>query len=345
MKINLSDIINKAYKITLKNKWLWIFGILLATSSTSFQGLNNLGKLSDLGNQTKQNSVTKPGVYNAPNSKPTPTTRNVLGIQAPSTLETLSPAKSLLSSINIVSWVLIGIAVLALVIVGMGIAISARSWAEGALINGIQQENAGTVATLAQMSLSGRSKFKDMLKLNLLYFVLTIPVALLGGLLAVLGTLAPMSLLFVIPIGLLLALVFIIIGIAMMLIIEIAKLAVALENMGWKEAFNVGKTITQKFLADIIVLNIVNCLIGTLASVASCFVVLIFIAIIAAAALPTVAIPPLAVITAPFIFLVVLVLITASSVFSGILAVFNKATWVLFYEQVKGLSLEVQNAA
>jgi hypothetical protein len=254
-------------------------------------------------------------------------------------------AETFYTSANISAWVLIGLAVLVIVGLGIGIATSARAWAEGSLIYGIKEEGAENPQNIGQMSRSGRSNFWPILKLNLLYLALFAFGVLFAILMVLLGSLSAVGMLITIPLALLVGLVFIIILIASTLIIEIAKVAVIYENLAWRPAFDTGVKITKKFLTDVIVLRIVNCLITSVASLASCLVVFVFFLLIGVSGALTVAIPFLAVVTAPLIFVFILAFITLLSVIGGVIAVYDKATWVLFYEQVRALSQEVTNAA
>ncbi len=338
MKINLSEIINKAFKITFKNKWLWVFGMLVAVGSGGFNMSGDIGRLGDLGDKLSKKNQTTTSPYNQIPVNSIDSTKRVLGAQ------TSMMAETLYTSANISAWVLIGLAVLTIVGLGIGISTSARAWAEGSLIYGIKEEGADNPQNITQMSRSGRGHFWPILKLNLLYLVLFAIAGLFALILFILSSLSALGMLITVPLALLFGLIFIVVAIAATLIIEIAKIAVIFENLEWKAAYFAGVTITKKFLVDVVVLRFVNCLITSVASIASCLVVAVFVILIALSGALTVAVPFLAVVTAPFIFIFILAFITLLSVIGGIISVYDKATWVLFYEQVRALNQEVQNA-
>jgi len=174
MHADFSKILNQAFKITFKNKWLWIFGLVLAALSSggsNFSSFDSLGGESD-----KPSKIEKPKPalsdrrLQAPISPPyiDPDPNYIKPINIPMypveppvenpTIQWFSSLSNFIKSIPVLFFVALSVFLLILIAFGIAIGLYATSWASSSLIYGINQEDLGITGSLAEYSKKGRRR-------------------------------------------------------------------------------------------------------------------------------------------------------------------------------------------
>jgi len=339
MKTDFGKIINQAFAITFRNKWLWVFGLVLAVTTSS--GGGGGGGSSNRSSSVDKKVNTQIDNYQAPSSTP-PNLQNL----APQLLnngqrvlgEATLSVKEVLSHVPVSYYFFFAFAVLLAGALSVAIVIYAKSWATGSLINGIDLESTKTFVSLSASSAKGRGTAIELVKITLipsfiLMVILAIPsflVLILAGLMPSLGVILAIPLIFVAAIIL----------IFVSVIIALGKFAIVLEGLGWKSAFRRGFFVLKTNFLDIFVMGIINCFIGSLASIASCLVLLPLLALGIASFASVTVFPPILVAALPIGALVLVLVIMAFTLLRAVLIVFSHATWVLLYKELTGLKVD-----
>lgn len=336
MKADFGKILSEAFKITLRNKWLWVFGLVIATlSSGSGFNFSNYSRLFNTASsgRDKQEQRFKDILKNR-NFKEEPSeffhqTGKVLGEASIST-------KNLLVTIPFYYYVLLVFFVLISVVVGVAVTMYARAWASGSLIHGINLETVGTTATLSNSSKAGRANAVEMIKLSfvpsltltLIFLVVSTPELIL---LVKLPGLAKVIF------GLMLFITFMLFIVALIVAgasVLLGSIALVLENLNWKAALSKGYLVFKKFVLDVVVMGVINCFLGGIAGVVSCVVIIPLILVGIAGIAGVTAAPLFALIIFPIGALVLVAVGLVLMLIRGISVVFVEATWVLLYKQL-----------
>lgn len=138
--MDYGQILKNSWKVTFKNKWLWVYGLTLA----AFEGGGSL-------NIPNLPSGSSDKLKNLPE-----TSREVLGA-------TTSFLSDWLSRVPVSTWILLAVGVFALILFGLIISLVVRSWAKGSLIAGMQQAHSDQAPDLTTTSLAGIASLKRLL--------------------------------------------------------------------------------------------------------------------------------------------------------------------------------------
>lgn len=309
MKVDLSAILNKAFKITKESKWLWVWGILLAGSASfNFSRAFNSNKRVDSFSQNTENAF-------------------------------LTTLQGYVRFIPPYYFVILGVLVVLFVILAICISLYLRSFAEGALIYGISLENANTKALLSNTAKKGRAVAIEVIKLNvfpslllgLAFFVAFVP--LVGIAAIVPDNNIPLRLIIVL-VTIVFLIAFVIAAIFVSVSLNIGRMSVVLEGLSWKEGLKKGFDIFKKYFTDVIVLGFLNCLISIAVWFLSCVVFIPVIFLGLAGVFGIMALPVLSIIFIPLGVILFITVMLGFSLLGGMFTVFNNATWVLLYEQL-----------
>ncbi len=336
MKADFGKILSEAFKITLKNKWLWVFGLVIATlSSGSSSNFGNYSrsfnsKFGDKGKQEQKfRDILKTRDFQAEPTEFLNESGKVLG-------EASISITNILGTIPFYYYILLFLFVLITVAVGVSIAMYARAWASGSLIHGINLEATGVTATLSDSSKAGRHSAIEMIKLSfipsmatlLIFSVVLIPefvlIVLVPGLVKVV-------------VGLLLFITFLLCILAFIVVsasVLLGSIALVLEGLNWKTAFSKGYFVFKKYFLDVVIMGVINCFLGSIVGVASCVVLIPLILLGIAGFAGVTAAPPLAIIIFPTVALVAIAVVLVLTLVKGISIVFIESTWVLLYKQL-----------
>lgn len=330
MKTDISKIVSEAWRITFKNKWLWVFGLVLALSSSGGRGNFDTSSYRDNRNtNSTQQNETKKTFPTIPQPKELlENSKQVLGtatVSVTSLLDTIHPA------FIFITVIVVGISFVIFFILGLYL----RSWAMGSLVHGIDQENNGISLGLSEMSRVGKQKAYELMLLNLIpvYIILGggVVLAIVGIGSVLLGSvLLPLGLLLTGLLGIILLIVTLLASVAAYL----GNYAVVLKNKSRNEAFKEGWKIFTKYFVDVIVLNCLNMVFGAIVALLSCFLIIPIIAVIGIGVIGVSVAPTTLIILLPIGVLVFLIIIAFMSLVNGVFQVFNESTWVLLYKQL-----------
>lgn len=319
MKADFSKIINESIKITKTNKKLWVFGLVVAAMGAGVN-FGSGGNFSDaakgLNNHRQETNLDIDKL-------------EVLGTSTNTLTETFK-------AIPVTFYFTLVILLVTVVVIGVGIKLYAKSWAQSGLIYGIDKDGLSEDLSLYQMSDYGKRNASEVIKLNVfpsLIFGLLVIVSILiiFSIAILLGDAGKVIAMFL---GVLWAFVVIIASIFLAMSIKLGILAINIESLKWRAGLKRGFSIFKSYFFDVIIMSIINCFVGCIFGV----VMLIGLALLAGvgflSVLGVVAFPPLLILAGPVLFIALLALILLMGLIGTISAVFKQSTWVLLYKQL-----------
>lgn len=161
VSVDYGDIISRAWKTTIKHKWLWVYGIVLA----SLAGFGSSGGSG--GGTSRGGSKTLPDFKDIPNNI-TPEAgkklSQVLGASTNTVIEWLT-------HVSPQTWILLVVILTLLLIYVIVVHILIRSWATGALIGGLKDaENEKNSVNLINTTSYGKKSWKEVFLFHLFSF-------------------------------------------------------------------------------------------------------------------------------------------------------------------------------
>lgn len=314
------EIYKKSFEIVKKNKWLWVFGMMLAATS----GVSFSGNFQNFGNFSKSFGESTTTGFGTPT-----------GFSFYSSL--FSSIVNLLSQVPVSAYATLGISVVIAIILGIIISFVVVSWAQGAAIGAINDGYNNKPVTLRAGSVYGIRSFKRIIWLlivpGLLYFIaIIIPFAIsVFVLIALWGTTLGRL------IGILIFLTFFFIMILTSLAISAsiiwAKRITVIEGKSAYDSFKEGWKMVKTHFLKMIVLGCSNCIL-------SCCLGATIAASIGAAVVAGIGLISVnKQVGAIFLVIVgisVVVLLLMGVLFGGIYIIFNYTTWNVLYRQIRG---------
>jgi hypothetical protein len=312
----ISDLYSKAWQILKKNKVLWIFGMATLTLSSNYN--------------YHSNSASKPT-----NTTPQTSSHKISQVLGASTDPFSQHLHQILSSVPVGMYILLGLAVFLVIILGLILSLIYSSWAQAALLKGINTAMNNQPVTINNSSNAAFPKIKPLIWLTvvptltfviiagLTFLIISILLAALPGA----AKLIPSLLLF----G---AIITTVLGVIFLIMSQIwAPRLVVLEDRKPKEALFAGfKVAKEKFWA-MILLGLVN----TALSLAVVFIPLLivlgfgFFAVFSAQNYHQFLSPGFFVGLA----ISILTLILIYTVGAGILNAFKATIWSLAYSKIR----------
>jgi hypothetical protein len=269
--IDYSSIIKKSWKITWENKWLWVYGLIIAAlgGSSSQSGGGS-------GGSSGSTSSKVPDLKKIPDKLPEDT-QKVLGAAT-------SAVSEWFGRIPIGTWIIIGSIILLLMIISLIVAAIARSWATAGLIGALSEISNGQQVSLKSTSVYGLKSWKKLFEywlttgfftfgIILLAFLLFIPAIMLLSSIPVAGIIL---LIFAIFISLILIMTAIIAVSVTSIYAE--RLMVIQELTPW-QAWTQGFKLARKYFWSALVMGIVNGFAGCAGGCLSLLVIAFFILI------------------------------------------------------------------
>lgn len=301
----ISELYNKSFKIVKSNPILWIFGLTVAGAG----GLDfsNISRVFD--SDSAQEPITQL------------LQSDVLGASV--------------SNVGTGIWIILGIEIVAFIILALTISVIYSAWANGSLINGIEDTLAGKKATIKD---SSEKSFKSINSLAWLQIVPGLALGLVGlGVFGGLGVLATathgIAQAFLIILIFLITLIFLYFLIYLALSQIWASRMVVLDMKGGKEALVAGYHIAKKKKWPMIGLGLVN-------TIASMMVVLVPIAILGLLVfLGIMLAKSVTVLSTILITLAITLGIVAAiglMLLGGIITAFKASTWTIAYKNIRG---------
>ena len=349
MKSDLGLILRESYKITFKNKWLWVFGaLLIGGSSFNFFSSSDFSK-----NDKKEFKNISNSVYDIPGfpiSK-----EDEAGLKevdkllsqysndfkeipyySGSAKSNQNEISTLLAITNVPKyyWALLGLAFLAFLFLMVILGLYVKSWATCALIKGIDSTYQNINVGLKEMSDLGRPHAVELIKLNIFSTLLGILPIGLSFLIMVISFAIPSLTVLLGLIGFILLLASFIFMLLVFAGAVLGKISLVLGGKKWKEAFADGFNTAKKYILDVVILGIVNCCIGLLFTCLSILVILPLVIGMIVGIMGASLIPPLLLIVVSIgilVFIGIIILFTAAV---AAFSVFKQSTWVLLYKQL-----------
>ncbi len=334
--IDYGSIVRRSIEITKKAKWLWIYGIVLASLAGGSGNFN-------FPDSSGSSSTTEREVEKSLPESLQETGQEVLG-QATNILT------NWLGTVPPVLWVATGIGLLFLILLGIVVNIIIQSWAKGALIKGLSETEAGKEVGLGESSKWGISQIRNLAILALISFgvgVAVVIVLMVLGVVAVIffaiagavggGAGALMTLVLV----LLSVLGFLAILIVMVILGMVGIYAdrlVVLKGMTPWEAWKKGLSLSKGNFFPTVVMGLIN---GVLGCVFGCVASLVIIML---AAVPGIVFflpaaisnfnPGVVVFSGAGIVVLVILGLAVNLAVRGVIVVFNFNNWNLVFKEV-----------
>ncbi|HEX6976978.1 MAG TPA: hypothetical protein VF185_01280 [Patescibacteria group bacterium] len=139
--VDFGKIINRSWEVTLKNKWLWVIGIVLAVFGGGAGGTNLYSNFSNA--QKGTNSATSSSQFT-----------DVIG--------------NLLKSVPVATWVLLVLGFILIILFSVAVAWIIVSWAKGALIKGFDDAEKDKKVDLKILGSHGIASLKKLFIYNLI---------------------------------------------------------------------------------------------------------------------------------------------------------------------------------
>ncbi len=310
-QIDFGAIIRRSFELTKKHKWLLVYGLILGAASGGggFNGLGNFNSddpAKDLNFPAVSYDWLVDAVYAVP-----PTT-----------------------------WLLLGLGVIFLLILGIAVSWVAQSFAKGALIGGLMEaENKGEV-TLRTSGRFGLATIKPLILYNLLVFGVTILIVGVALLLVILSSLVftVLRLEFLIAVVVFIALLIFIIAMLVLAMMQIyADRLIVLKGYSPDQALRRALSLSRGHFLTTVLMSLINMTISCSLGCLSTVFLAVFLGIPAAIALipsfqngfqlPSVPV---------LIFLAVLLILAviAGTVFRAAVVVFNFSNWNLLFTKL-----------
>lgn len=326
--MDYGKIIKRSWELTWRNKWLWVYGLVVAVLGGV--GFSNFGNgFSNFARDARNPELKLP--ENLPRQ-----TSEVLGQATNAIVEWFK-------SVPVGTWILLGLGILVLIIIGIAVRWVMLSWAKGGLIAGLWEADKDQKVTLSSTSKEGIKSIKSLIWLGIINFLMVWGVAVgfvVAGGLGFLGFSflpSPVKGILMVLWGLAMLLTFVTTVFLLAMVSIWAERLIVLENYPAWKAWKMGFSLSWKHFWSVIVMGIVNVAVGCGVGCLSMIVTLIVLGIPAALiAVPLFkngwdricwwSVAALAVLFFLFVYLSLLVRI--------VLTVFNYGNWNLFYKQV-----------
>ncbi len=323
--INYGEILKKSWTITWKNKWLWLYGLIVGSSagSAGFRYSSDFSKF--FKNFQDKNLQEIPEKAQA-----------VLGTQTTIFTQWLSQIPGFI-------WLILGLSFLSIIIVYSLINWILQSWATAGLITGINLAQNNKPATLKSTSPPALSKIKPLILLTLIYMLISLgllllPALIVGIIFAVLSFIPVVNFIWLF-IGGLACLVtwiggFILLGISSIF----AQRLIILQNFSPEKAFKTGWQMARKHFFPSAIMGLINSTLGCVVSCLSTIVILALLGIPIGIGIVSLIIgkgfSPLVIPVVLVILLFMMVIIYIFSLVNAIFTVFKTSNWNLFFTQI-----------
>lgn len=328
VSIDYGSIIKRSWFLVRKYKWLWVYGLVLAV----FGGGGGGGSGSS--SSTNSNSI-----------KNIPSDTKGLEQKGQQVLGDATTAISQWAAqVSPEVWILLGLAVVLLIIVGVVVSIVVVNWAKAGLIYGLHEANQDKDVNLPSTSTQAIGKIKPLFKFSLIQFglfmLLLLGLGLGGGILALLWFILSFSKVVAVILVALLGMVLVITFIVLMVIFSMvgiyADRLIVLHGytswMAWKKSFS----LTKKSFLSIVVMGIINSLVGCVSGCLFILVLGIVLAIPGFLLLMPIFSKGIAGVTPGIVVgsgIIIFIFVQFNLLFRALFVVFNYSNWNLFMDQ------------
>ena len=315
-EIDFGSVIKRSKDLVFKNRWLWVYGLVVATlTGSGGSGFGNGFSTSD----------SKSG-------KIPPEAQKMVQ-------EVGKAVTDWVATIPAHAWILFGIGLLILIVLGIIVQWVTISWAKGALIGGLEEADKGEIVTLQNTTHFGIKSLKKLIIFNIITSLISLGtiIALLvvyGLVSLVLSFIQPLMILWMVMSGLLGLLGLIIFLVVLAMVAIYAERLVVLKDFSPWEAWKKCLAISRGNFLNTVLMGLLNSGIGCGVGCVTSLVITTVLAIPAVIlAIPLFAKNVFWPSIVGLIFLL-LVWVTANSLVRAGLVVFNFSNWNQIFKKV-----------
>ena len=318
-----SEILEKSWKITFKNKALWLFGLVL----TGLGG--SLGSGLRFGQNFSSQDLKKIEVF-TPNYLP-----DQYGQSWQQAQFVFQKAGNLLQDFfknipsAVIFWLAAGITVS--VLMAITVSLFLKAWSKTAIIYGVESTGQSKKFTIKQGSDKGIFHAKQMIKLSIFpWLIYLIVIIIFSAASAPIYASAPDFIKVLTTIFLSIAgfFYFALVSLALMFSQNLAERLVVFKNMSWLQAVLTGWQFVKSNIKDVLLLGFVNLILSILFAVG----IVMLSVLMFGSGLLTLFLGPI--FAGSYFGLAILLLIFGSKLASAIFATFKSATWTILYKEI-----------
>lgn len=325
--VDYSKILKRSKVLVFREKWLWVYGLVLAVLGGGSSGSGGSSSHSSNSNREKV-------IQNLPKDVPDKA-REVLGAAT-------SAFSDWFFSVPAGTWILIGVGLFLLILVGIAFSMFVRNWANGALIAGLDDADSDKPVTLMSTSSRGIKAVKPLIFLGIRVTVIILGVLILVALVLGLGFLVfSQSKTGMIIWGMTVGILGLLVVVGTILLVSLANVyaerLIVLRGFSAKEAFSKAFGLAKGNFFPTLVMSLINSVIGCSVGCVSTIAALLILGIPGAVILipaftngfhmPSV--PALIVLGILFfVFTQINLLVSAGMV------VFNSSNWNIFVKEI-----------
>lgn len=326
-------IINRSWSLTWKNKWLWVYGLVIAAISGS--SFNYSGSGGSSGDKTSPVNDLQNGLP----SNVTEEGKKVLG-------QATNVFSSWLAQVSATTWVLLALGIVLLIVFGIIVNMVVTVWAKGSLISGLSMADNNEEVGLTNTSKKGLLTVKNLIIYGFISLGIVLGVVLLAlvlfGLLAIVGSFGSsvsMSVMVFVAaiLGVLVFLTLVVFLVILSMVGVYAERLIVLKDMAPWEAWKKGLSLSKGNFLHTALMGIINGIIGC---TVSCLGVLALLLVLGIPAVILV-VPMFAGGSFHFSWALSAGLVTlfflgiwANLVMRAVMVVFNTSNWNLFFKEV-----------
>lgn len=322
--VDYGMVVDQAKDLTLKHKWLWVIGFLLALFSSG--GGNGGGGGGSQSSNNATNSSNQESVIQS--------VQNVLGA-------TTSAIGEWFKSVPVSTWILLVIIIITLVVIGLIIGVVVRNWAKGVLIGGLNQaKSSKNPITLPEVVPHGFANFKNIFWVNVINSLVMFGIIMVS-LVAAIVILAASYALEVIGFGIFLLVLFGSVALAIFVVISFvgiyAERLVVLHKFSPTAAWKKGLSLSKGNFLPTAIMGIINNTIGCVVGCLGTIVALMILAVPTIILIIPIFTQGIQALTLARIVSLLVVFIVFSNVnvfVSGVLLVFKFASWNIFVDEI-----------
>jgi hypothetical protein len=322
--IDYGKIIHRSWALTRENKWLWVFGMVLAL----FGGSSSSG---GSGGSGSSSNVSQSATPSASLQNPGKIINGLFGF-----------VRQLFSSVPQSTWMLLGIGILLSVLLAIIVTWILRDWASACLITGMDDADRGKIVNLKTISPRGLERTKYLIFSDIIVIGIIFGLLLAGGLLIGIGLLVFMfspvlQMIWGVLTGIIALMAFIITVVGLVFMTAFAQRLIVLKDLSAWPALKQTFSMLRKIVLPVLVMGFINSSIGCIAGCLGLIVILIALiipGIIIALPVITHGIVALNAVQVIGFILLIMIFIAANLLLKTILVVFNYGTWNLLFRQI-----------
>lgn len=246
-----SGIIRRSWDITIRNKWLWVYGLMIAaTSGSSLRGSGGGG------GGTSSSDTIKGKI---PEDLPAKS-EQVLGAMS-------DAATAWLRGTTPTTWIMLAGIVILLAILAVIIGMVVKSWATAGLIAGLRDAQNGQNVTLRSSSPQGLAKIKDIIIFGIISGLIVTAVFIAVGLLVapgflILGLLPLLGIIWLVLSGITAVTLMILAVILTAMISVYAERLIVLHGLAPWDAWKKGLTLARGNFLPTLIMGLINNAVG-----------------------------------------------------------------------------------